>query len=97
MKKIILLLLLFSICNNIKSINSGVLSKRIVQKASNLITKNNSLSYDNYQFFIKQYGKLLKDIDFLKLLNPNFDNDTIFILMEFDELFYVNDFYVGLS
>ncbi len=52
-----------------------------IRKVSEKITKcESSLLYQVDKFQKKRYGKLRQELDFIKLLNVNLQNDTVFIL-----------------
>lgn len=85
MKKITCILffvLLFAYTN---AINPKILSKKIEYKELSLITNHNSPLLKCRKYFVKFYNKLRIEIDFIKIINPNLNHDTLFILQDIDD------------
>lgn len=89
-KTLLIILITFLCVFDLKPFESNALSKKAVNKTLKLVKKS-SFFYQTYQFNIKQYSEFLKEIDFINLLQPKSDNDTLFILMRFGEFYDVSN------
>ncbi len=84
MKKITCILLFAVLFIYAKPINSKLLSSKIANKESSFIKNKKSYLVGNWKYLIKSYSKFRVEIDLVKLIRPSLNNDTLFILQDYD-------------